>query len=137
MTKEPATNNETGRPATRDFGQQRRESVTRISRLQRKSSHGPLCLALFLTISITAQQDFAMIPSLPDDIRDILGHPPSTNMISAALVLYSFSAIILVLTRMVSSSEKYGGIAHVGYLSAFYMFYHFAHSLNDNFWAVF
>ena len=137
MTKEPVANEEMVKPAASDFDQQRRESIARIGRLQRKSGHGPICLAIFLAISIAAQQDFAMIPSLPDDIRDILGHPPSPNMISAALVLYSFSAIILVLTRMVSGSERYGGIAHVGYLSAFYMFYHFSHSLNDNFWAVF
>jgi hypothetical protein len=137
MTKEPAVNDQTGNPGLRDFDQQRKESLDRIGRLQRKSGNGPICLAIFLAISIAAQQDFSIIPSLPDDIRDMLGHPPSPNMISAALVLYSFSAIILVLTRMVSSSERYGGISHVGYLAAFYMFYHFSGSLNDNFWAVF
>jgi len=137
MTKDPATNADMEPQAVSEFDLQRKESLSRISRLQRKSGNGPICLALFLAISISAQQDFAMFPSLPDDVMDILGHPPPPNMISAALVLYSFSAIILVLTRMVSGSEKYGGITHVGYLSAFYMFYHFSHSLNDNFWAVF
>jgi hypothetical protein len=137
MTREPAANDNIENPGARDFNQQRKDSLTRIGRLQRKSGNGPICLAIFLAISIAAQQDFAIIPSLPDDIRDMLGHPPAPNMISAALVLYSFSAIILVLTRMVGGVEKYGGITHVGYLSAFYMFYHFSHSLNDNFWAVF
>jgi hypothetical protein len=137
MTKEPAAIDEMGKQGVIDFDLKRKESLDRIGRLQRKSSHGPLCLALFLTISIAAQQDFSIIPSLPDDIRDILGHPPPPNMISAALVLYSFSAIILVLTRMVSGTEKYGGITHVGYLTAFYMFYHFSNTMNDNFWAVF
>ncbi|GAM08885.1 hypothetical protein OR1_01159 [Geobacter sp. OR-1] len=137
MINEPAVNDERGTQAANDFDRLRRESLARISRLQRKSGNGPLCLALFLAISIVAQQDFSVIPSLPDEVRDMLGRPPSPNMISAALVLYSFSAIILVLTRMVSSSEKYGGIAHVGYLSAFYMFYHFSNALHDNFWAVF
>jgi hypothetical protein len=137
MTKEPAAIDEMGKQGVKDFDLQRRDSLARIVRLQRKSSHGPLCLALFLAISIAAQQDFALIPSLPDDIRDMLGHPPPPNMISVALVLYSFSAIILVLTRMVSGAEKYGGITHVGYLTAFYMFYHFSNTLNDNFWAVF
>jgi len=137
MTRDPASVHESERPVARDFDQQRMDSLARIGRLQRKSGNGPICLAVFIAISIAAQQDFSMVPSLPDDIRDILGHPPSPNMISAALVLYSFSAIIMVLTRMVSGTEKYGGITHVGYLTAFYIFYHFSHSLNDNFWAVF
>jgi hypothetical protein len=137
MNIDPAISDDRDRPAAKDLSQLRRESLLRIGRLQRKSGNGPICLALFLAISIIAQQDFSVIPSLPDDIRDLLGHPPAPNMISVALVLYSFSAIILVLTRMVSSSEKYGGIAHVGYLSAFYTFYHFSNSLQDNFWAVF
>lgn len=137
MTKEPGVHDQTGIPEARDFDQQRQESLARIGRLQRKSGNGPICLAIFLAVSITAQQDFSIIPTLPDNIRDILGRPPSPNMISAALVLYSFSAIILVLTRMVSSSERYGGITHVGYLTAFYIFYHFSGSLHDNFWAVF
>ena len=137
MTNVPVTSDDKETRVAKNYDQQRKESLARISRLQRKSGNGPICLALFLAISIAAQQDFAMIPSLPDDIRAILGHPPSPNMISAALVLYSFSAIILVLTRMVAGSERYSGITHVGYLTAFYIFYHFSHSLNDNFWAVF
>lgn len=137
MTREPATLDNSEKPVAIDFDQQRTESLARIGRLQRKSGNGPICLALFIAISIAAQQNFAMIPSLPDDVREMLGHPPSPNMISAALVLYSFSAIIMILTRMVSGSEKYGGITHVAYLFAFYIFYHFSNALNDNFWAVF
>jgi len=137
MTINPDANVTKGKTDASDFNQQRRESLARIGRLQRKAGNGPICLAVFLAISIAAQQDFSIIPSLPDDVRTMLGHPPSPSMISAALVLYSFSAIILVLTRMVSGVEKYGGITHVGYLAAFYMFYHFANALGDNFWAVF
>lgn len=121
----------------KDYGQQRLEGVTRINQLQRKSGNGPICLAVFLAVSIIAQQDFAFIPSLPDDIRNVLGRPPSPKMISAALVLYSFSAIILILSRMVTGSLQYGGITHVGYLTAFYIFFHFSKSLDENFWAVF
>lgn len=127
-------------PATtdaNDFGRQRLDSITRISQLQRKSGNGPICLALFLAVSIVAQQDFSLIPSLPDEIRHILGRPPSPKMISAALVLYSFSAIILILSRMVTGSLQYGGITHVGYLTAFYIFFHFSQALGENFWAVF
>jgi hypothetical protein len=58
-------------------------------------------------------------------------------MISAVLLLYIFSAIILILSRMMSGSGKYGGIGHVGYLAGFYFFYHFSGRLPENFWAVF
>jgi hypothetical protein len=121
----------------KDYGLQRLESMTRIAQFQRKSGNGPICLAIFLAISILAQQNFSLIPSLPDEIRHILGRPPSPKMISAALVLYSFSAIILILSRMVTGSLQYGGIAHVGYLTAFYIFFHFSQSMDENFWAVF
>ncbi len=124
-------------PGSPDYAQQRREILDRIGRLQRKSGHGPIAIALFLAVSIVAQQDFSILPSLPDDVLNMLGHPPSPNMISAALVLYSFSAIILILARMMSGSDRYGGVSHVGYILAFYTFYHFAHALAENFWAVF
>lgn len=120
-----------------DYGQLRLDTITRISQLQRKSGHGPICLAIFLAVSILAQQDFSLIPSLPDEVHHMLGRPPTPKMISAALVLYSFSAIILILSRMVTGSLQYGGITHVGYLTAFYIFYHFSKALGENFWAVF
>lgn len=125
------------KPPLQDFERLRQESESRIGRLHLKSGNGPLALALFIALSILAQNDFAMLPSLPDEVLALLGRPPSTNMISAALVLYSFSAIILILGRMMSGSGKYGGVLHVGYLAAFYTFYHFAHALAENFWAVF
>jgi hypothetical protein len=58
-------------------------------------------------------------------------------MISALLILYIFSAIILILSRMMSGSGKYSGVSHVGYLAGFYVFYHFSGTLPENFWAVF
>jgi hypothetical protein len=96
-----------------------------------------LSAALFLLMSTGALSDFAFLPSLPDKIRAALGHPPSVNMISAALILYVFSAIILILSRMMSGSGKYGGIMQVGYIAGFYFFYHFSGKLPENFWAVF
>ncbi len=137
MRNRPPTQTEQEQPGQVDPTLKRRESLARIGRLQRTSGHGPLALALFLALSIAAQQDFAMLPSLSDDLHGLLGSPPSSDMISAALVLYSFSAIILTLGRMMSGSKQYGGIMHVGYLAAFYAFYHFGHTLIDNFWAVF
>jgi O-antigen/teichoic acid export membrane protein len=94
-------------------------------------------MALFLGVSLGAMRNFDFIPPLPGNVREMLGAPPPVTLISTALVVYSFSAIILILSRMTLNSGKYGGITHVGYLSAFYGFYHYARALGDNFWAVF
>jgi len=93
--------------------------------------------ALFVALSIVAIKEFSFLPSLSEKARASLGQPPSSNMISATLMLYSFSAIVLILARMMSGAKPQGGFAHVGYLGAFFGFYHFAGSLYDNFWPVF
>jgi hypothetical protein len=38
---------------------------------------------------------------------------------------------------MMSGNRFKGGLDHVGYLTGFYIFYYFAGSLRENFWAVF
>ena len=114
----------------------RRETLANIRRLRGKFTAELLAAALFLLVSIAALNDFAFLPSLPENVRAALGRPPSVNMISALLILYVFSAILLILSRMMSGSGKYGGASHAGYLSGFYFFYHFSGQLLENFWAV-
>ena len=108
-----------------------------IHRLKAKSSRGLYVIALFIALSIGALRDFDFLPSFPPKVHDFLGQPPSAEMISTALLIYSFSAIILVLSRMMSGSEKSAGFIQVAYLAGFYFFYHFAGALEENFWAVF
>ena len=115
----------------------REETLANIRKLQRKLMAELLSAALFFLVSIVALNDFAFFPSLPEHIEAALGRPPSVNMISAVLLLYIFSAIILILARMMSGSGRYGGVSHVGYLAGFYIFYHFSGKLPENFWAVF
>lgn len=115
----------------------RKETLVTIRNLQRKFTIELLAVALFLLLSVAAVGDFSLFPSLPEQFRAVLGKPPSVNMISAVLLLYIFSAIILILSRMMSGSGKYGGIGHVGYIAGFYFFYHFSGKLPENFWAVF
>jgi len=113
------------------------EALDAIRSLHRKFTGELLAIALFLLLSIAALGDFALLPSLSPAVRAALGRPPSVNMISALLLLYVFSAIILILSRMMSGSGKYSGISHVGYLAGFYGFYHFTGKLSENYWAVF
>ncbi|MHB8771128.1 MAG: menaquinol oxidoreductase [Syntrophales bacterium] len=115
----------------------RRDALDTIRTLHRKFTAELLSAALFLLVSLAALSDFSFFPSLPPQVRAVLGRPPSVNMISALLLVYIFSAIILILSRMMSGSGSCGGVSHVGYLAGFYGFYHFSGKLPENFWAVF
>ncbi|TWJ32400.1 menaquinol oxidoreductase [Geobacter argillaceus] len=108
-----------------------------IKRLERRANHGLYILAIFITLSIVAVQNFSLLPSFPPAVLKALGKPPSAQMISAALLVYLFSAIILTLARMMEGTGKAGGFAHLGYLAAFYFFYHFSGNMDVHFWAVF
>lgn len=114
-----------------------RAALERIRLLQAGSIRGIWALALFLIVSVGALQDFGHLHSLPIHIKALLGPPPSATMISGLLVVYGFSAILLVLARMMNGSASSGGMFHVACLSAFYGFYFFSGSLAENFWAVF
>jgi hypothetical protein len=97
----------------------RQETLASIRHLHRTVTIELLAVACFLLISIAGLSDFSLLPSLPGSIRTALGRPPSAAMIGAVLLLYVFSAIILVLSRMMSGSGKYGGFSHAGYLAGF------------------
>jgi hypothetical protein len=116
---------------------QRREALEKIRKLQAKSVRGLWAVSAFLLVSIWALNDFRFIPSMPENVRGMLGSPPPPNLVSGLLVLYSFSAIILILSRMMSGAEPSRGLLHVIYLTLFYGFYHLAGSLEEYFWAVF
>ncbi len=133
-----AITNEPSRQTEEQSAPDRRAAIMKnIRRLERRGNHGLYILALFILLSIGAVQNFSLFPSFPPAILKALGKPPSSQMISAALLLYLFSAIILTLARMMEGTGKNGGIAHLGYLAAFYFFYHFSGDMEVHFWAVF
>ena len=107
-----------------------------IDRLNRSSIRGILALSLFILISIFAWWGFSFLPS-PESVTAVLGKPPSAYIISIALIIYTFSAIILSLARMSTGLEHRSSFCHVGYLTAFFLFYYFGKSLDENYWAVF
>lgn len=114
----------------------RQELIREISRLNRFSTRGILALSLFLVVSILAWRGFPFFP-VPDNVTALLGKPPSARIISIALLLYTFSAIILSLSRMTAGIEHRSSFRHVGFLAAFFIFYYFGQSLEENYWAVF
>ncbi len=115
----------------------RRETMEKIRSLKAKSYRGAWIFSAFLLVSIGALHDFSFLPAIPEHVKTVLGAAPSTLMISGLLVLYSFSAIIFALSRMMSGTRPSVGIGHILYLAGFYGFYHLAGSLEENFWAVF
>lgn len=115
----------------------RRLLKAEIRKLEIRASSGLWVLALFTLISIGASREFSFLPELSPGARDVLGPAPPADLISIALVAYSLSAIILALSRLMSDSRPGGSLAHLGYLSAFYLFYYFSETLTENFWAVF
>jgi hypothetical protein len=114
----------------------RLELINEINRLSRFSTRGFLALSLFLVVSIFAWWGFDFLP-VPDTVTAYLGKPPSAHIISIALLLYTFSAIILSLSRMTAGIEHRSSFTHVGFLAAFFLFYYFGKSLEENYWAVF
>ncbi|MEJ2200770.1 MAG: menaquinol oxidoreductase [Desulfuromonadaceae bacterium] len=115
----------------------RQEVLKEIRRLNRLSNQGLWGLAIFILISLGAQRNFDFLPPISEEVRAVLGAAPPIKLVSIALVVYSFSALILILSRMMGGSETYRGWSHLGYLSGFYIFYYYGNALAENFWAVF
>ena len=114
----------------------RQELLKEIKRLNRLSIRGVMALSLFLVVSILAWWGFFFLPE-PDTVTAFLGKPPSAHIISIVLLLYTFFAIILSLSRMTAAIEHRSSFSHVGYLTGFFLFYYFSKSLEENYWAVF
>ena len=98
-----------------------------INGLKRFSNRGLWALSLFLGVSTIAWRNFSFLPP-PERIVASLGPPPTPQIISLVLILYTFSAIILSLCRMMANIRHRSSFCHVGYLGVFYLF---------NYWAVF
>jgi hypothetical protein len=129
--RRPATEPSPSQADTPDAGR------ARIQRLQVLARRGLWGMCVFLLVSLAVFSLDSLVPQIPLTVREKLGASPPTNLISLALVVYSFSALILTLSRISSGNGKYKGWSHIGYLSGFYAFYFYAEALHTNFWAVF
>ena len=118
-------------------GLRRKEIEGRISKLRATARQGGWGLAVFILLSMLAIPDVNVIPPLPEKLRQALGAAPKAEFISLALVVYVFSALTLSLARLMQGAGKYRGWSHLFYITAFYIFYGFAHVMDDFFWAVF
>jgi hypothetical protein len=114
----------------------RQEILERIRSLQARANRGIWLVAAFLVVSIAASRGFDLFPELSFGARSWLGAAPPVRMIQLALVVYAFSASVLILARMAKGDPPGKNFTHVLYLTAFYGFFHYAQALGDNFWAV-
>ena len=131
------TTPDTGRvEAPKTYDEQRAALLESIRRLRTRSHQGLWAIAAFAGCSIPAMLSDQIFPPLTPEVKKILGTPPSSNMISALLVVYAFSAILLVLGRITNGDSKTASFSHIGYLICFYAFYYFSRVLPENFWAV-
>lgn len=111
--------------------------MARIAELQALSFKGLLGLTLFMLMSVGAFFSIDYQWSIPAHVLEVLGASPPVYMISLALAVYCFSAVLLVLPKIVDGSDRYRGWSALGFLGAFYIFYFYAGALEINFWAVF
>ncbi|PLX91855.1 MAG: menaquinol oxidoreductase [Desulfuromonas sp.] len=133
------------KPQSDDEVSELRGSQQRLARIQahidalhRLSRQGLWGLLVFILISMIAVflKDFNILSHVSMSMREFLGKPPSPKLINIALAVYSFSALILTLSRLSDRTEVYRGWAHVGYLTGFYIFYLFSNALRVNAMAV-
>ncbi|MCK5539949.1 MAG: menaquinol oxidoreductase [Deltaproteobacteria bacterium] len=115
----------------------RRKIQDRIHYLKKQIRYSQWWMALFFLISLGAAVDFRFLPPISAEVRDLLGASPPPSLISIALIVYAFSALILILGHMNTGPRRFRGWSHIGYLSAFYLFYYYTGMLRDNFWPVF
>lgn len=134
MKQELTTGQESVKTDSRELLQQ--NILKEIENYKSFANRGLWAISLFLVVSMTAWRDFPFL-DLPDTVIKALGRPPSAQSISILLIIYTFSAIMLSLSRMMAGIEHKSSFCHVGYLTIFYLFYHFARALDDNYWAVF
>jgi O-antigen/teichoic acid export membrane protein len=108
----------------------------RISQLRSLGRRPWWVLAGFSLISALAIPGF-LLPTLTPAMRQLLGPPPPVVLINLALVVYTFSALVLSLARMINGADASRCWVPLLYIIPFYFFYYAADALADNYWAIF
>lgn len=109
----------------------------RIKSLRARARLGGWGLAAYVIVSVLSIPDSHLLPALSESVRRFLGAAPPSNLISIALVVYAFSALTLILARIAQGSGTYKGWSHLLYITSFYIFFGFAGTLRETYWAVF
>ena len=88
-------------------------------------------LIIFLLISIDAYsfRHINLFEISSEPIRQLLGTPPPAFLISLALAVYCFSAVLMSLTSIAKGIRPSPSWKHLFYRTIFYLFYSFCGAL--------
>ena len=96
-------------------------------------------LQLFLLASCAAflVRDFNLYVSFPESVLQILGCPPPPILTHLALAAYIFTVVTPLTIHLLNGDRPATQWRHLGYRTAFYLFYLWSGTLAGNFIVVF
>ena len=114
-----------------DLGHRREEILHSIDDLYALSRRGLWKLLLFLGISTVALQarDFDLFGVLPENVREVLGAPPSPELVHVVLAISTISALILHYGRGTDQARGSAGWLQFGMAAFFYPLYAMSNTL--------
>ncbi len=117
----------------------REKILGNINTLHAHSRKGLWGIAAFLLISIFALlcRDINILDAFPENIREILGNPPSPYLIHLVLAVSTVSALIIIAGRLGNNTSPGRIWSQLGHRSAFFLLYFFSNALDKNFLMVF
>ena len=114
-----------------DLGHRREEILHSIDDLYALSRRGLWKLLLFLGISTAALQarDFDLFSFFPENVREVLGAPPSPELVHVVLAVSTISALILHSGRAADHPRGSAGWLQFGMAAFFYPLYAMSNTL--------
>jgi hypothetical protein len=111
-----------------DLGHRREEILHSIDNLYALSRQGLWKLLLFLGISTAAlrARNFDLFSVLPENVREVLGAPPSPELVHVVLAISTISALILNYGR---GTDRPSGWLQFGMAAFFYPLYAMSNTL--------
>lgn len=115
----------------------RGQAKARIQTFTARARQGLWGLAIFGFGSLAVFNYTPALDLIQEPLGSALGQAPPVRLVSIALAVYAFSALIYILARMMEGDLRYRGWSHLGYLGGFYFFFAYGGALAENFWAIF
>jgi hypothetical protein len=127
----PKSSRESAWEKRSDTGQRREEILHSIDDLYALSRRGLWKLLLFLGISTAALQarDLDLFGVLPENVREVLGAPPSPELVHLVLAISTISALILHSGRGADHARGSAGWLQFGMAAFFYPLYAMSNTL--------
>jgi hypothetical protein len=138
MNPEPeATRQNTfGKPAIRRHGNILQDHQQELQSFSRRWLQEFFAFLLVSTCFFSIR-GLDLLAPLPESIRQFLGCPPPPDLTTLALVVYLFSALVIIFDRTSGGASPSLKWRHLAFRTAFYPFYCVANALNEYFLAVF